>query len=69
MRVTESLSTLADTGPTVDVFRGVARSLIKQVLEQGTKHDARVLLTADALMTYACEVASDQAPDRLADLR
>ncbi len=68
MRVTESLSTLADTRPPVDVLRDVARSLITQVLEQGTKHDARVLLTADALMTYACEAASDQAPERLAEL-
>jgi len=66
--VTESLSTLADTGPPVDVFRGVARSLIAQVLEQGTKHDARVLLTADALMTYACEVASELDTRRLAEL-
>ena len=68
MRVTESLSTMADTRPPVDVFRSVARSLIAQVLEQGTEHDARVLLTADALMTYACEAASDQAPERLAEL-
>lgn len=69
MRVTESLSTLADTAPPVDVFRGVARSLIAQVLEQGAEHDAHVLLTADALMTYACEAASDQAPERLAELQ
>lgn len=69
MRVTESLSTMADTRPPVDVFRSVARSLIAQVLEQGAEHDAHVLLTADALMTYACEAASDQAPERLAELQ
>ena len=68
MRVTESLSTLGDTAPPIGVFRGVARSLIAQVLEQGAEHDAHVLLTADALMTYACEAASDQAPERLAEL-
>ena len=57
MRLTESLSTLADAGPPVDVFRGVARSLIAQALAQGPRHDALVLLTADALMTYASEAA------------
>ncbi len=67
--MTESLSTLADTGPPVDVFRSVARSLIAQVLEQGTEHDARMLLTADALMTYACEAASELDTGRLADMR
>ena len=68
MHLTESLSTMADTRPPVEVFRSVARSLVAQVLEKGTKHDASMLLTADALMTYACEAASDQAPERLAEL-
>ena len=66
--MTKTLSTMADTGPPVDVFRAVARSLIAQVLDQGTKHDARVLLTADALMTYACEAAADQSPERLEEM-
>ena len=60
---------MADTGPPVEVFRSVARSLVAQVLEKGTKHDASMLLTADALMTYACEAASELDTGRLANMR
>ena len=67
-RLQNALAEDSDEGLPTDVFRRVALALIGELRGDQSRDDALTLLTADALMTYACEAASEQSPERLAEL-
>ncbi len=56
----ELASVLADAG---------AKLLARAKAMPPSREAALALLAADALMTYACEVLAEQAPERLGELR
>ena len=67
-RLQDALARDSDEGLPADVFRRVALALIGELRGDRSRDDAFTLLTADALMTYACEAVSEQSPERLAEL-
>ncbi len=67
-RLQDALAEDSDEGLPADVFRRVALALIGELRADESRDDALTLLTADALMTYACEAASEQSPERLGEL-
>ena len=51
-------------------LRAVAARLLEEAKQgDGGRDTALTLLAADALVTYACELAADTTPERLGDLR
>jgi hypothetical protein len=68
-RLQDALARDSDEGPPADVFRRVALALIGELRGDESRDGAFTLLTADALMTYACEAVSEQSPEQLAELR
>ena len=67
-RLQDALAQDSDEGLPADVFRRVALELIGELRGDESRDDAFTLLTADALMTYACEAASEGSPERLHEL-
>ena len=67
-RLQDALAQDSDEGLPADVFRRVALALIGELQGDESREDAFKLLTADALMTYACEAVSEQSPERLGKL-
>ena len=65
----DALAEDSEEGLPADVFRRVALALIGELRADQSRDDAFKILTADALMTYACEAVSEQSPERLAELR
>ena len=68
-RLQDALAEDSDEGLPADVFRRVALALTGELRGDQSRDDAFKILTADALMTYACEAVSEQSPERLGELR
>jgi hypothetical protein len=61
------LQALATHGPDL---RTAANALVDQAKQGGSDREtALTLLAADALVTYACELAAEKAPQRLGEMR
>jgi hypothetical protein len=68
-RMTEVLGAQSDGPVTAAALRAAAEGLLQDVVARGEKADPGDLLAADALVTLACEAASEFDPERLAEIR
>jgi hypothetical protein len=68
-RLQEVLTHKNVSGDPSEVCSRLARVALAELRGDESREDAITLLTADALITYACEATAEQGPEGLAEIR